>query len=80
MGEELKPVVRGGLFKGPVWAVHVDRHQGRIADLRCARKLNWQLEESGRSRLRLSFFDVQTQLTAAVSPICSLVRVQRMSC
>ena len=24
MGEELKPVVRGGLFKGPIWAVRVD--------------------------------------------------------
>ncbi len=42
----------------------------RIADIRCARKLNWEIEESGRSGLRSSFFDVQTQLTAAVSPLC----------
>ena len=31
-----------------------------------------QLEESGRSGLRTSFFDVQMQLTAAVSPYCNL--------
>jgi len=28
-------------------ALRTFRHEGRIADLRCARKLNWQLEESG---------------------------------
>ena len=47
----------------------VDRQDGRKPDLCCARKLNWQLEESGSSGLRLSFFDVQTQLTAAVRPL-----------
>jgi hypothetical protein len=33
-----------------------------------AANLIGQLEESGRSGLRPSFFDMQTQLTAAVSP------------
>jgi hypothetical protein len=51
------------------------RHEGRIADLRCARKLNWKIEVSGRSGLRSSFSDVQMQLTAAWRPILQMLQV-----
>lgn len=60
---------------GRLRAVHADGHQGRIADLRCARKLNWEIEVSGRSGLRSSFSDVQMQLTAAWSPILQMLQV-----
>ena len=58
----------GNNCAGDLLAHHRIRECGRIAALRCARKLNWEIEESGRSGLRPSFFDMQTQLTAAVSP------------
>ena len=43
--------------QSPQRAVHVDRHEGRIADIRCAPQTkSGQLEESGRSGHRLVFF------------------------
>jgi hypothetical protein len=42
-------------------------------------KSKGQREESGRSGLRLSFFDVQTQRTAAVSPLYRISITRRMA-
>jgi hypothetical protein len=42
-------------------------------------KLKGQREESGRSGLRLSFFDVQTQRTAAVSSLYRISITRRLA-
>jgi hypothetical protein len=43
----LRPAVLCGPVEGQLWAVHVDRHEGRIADLRCECEI-WSVHAKSR--------------------------------
>jgi hypothetical protein len=52
---------------------------GGLRTFAASAKSKGQREESGRSGLRLNFFDVQTQRTAAVSPLYRISITRRMA-